>query len=45
MTQTFEDANKFGKEFLDSSLESFTSVSQRRAGDHHGSLRLFQEGI
>ena len=28
MTQTFEDANKLGKEFLDSSMKSFSGVSK-----------------
>ena len=28
MTQTFEDAGKYGKEFLDSGLESFTAVTR-----------------
>jgi hypothetical protein len=28
MTQTFEDAGKYGKEFLDSGLESFTAVAR-----------------
>lgn len=28
MTQTFEDAGKFGKEFLDTGLKSFASLSK-----------------
>ncbi len=28
MTQTFEDAGKYGKEFLDSGLESLTAVTR-----------------
>ncbi len=28
MTQTFEDAGKFGKEFLDTGLTSFTAVTR-----------------
>ncbi|MEP9388123.1 phasin family protein [Mesorhizobium sp. KR9-304] len=28
MTQTFEDAGKYGKEFLDSGLESFNAVTR-----------------
>lgn len=28
MTQTFEDAGKFGKEFVDSGLKSFASLSK-----------------
>lgn len=28
MTQTFEDASKYGREFLDSGLESFTAVTR-----------------
>jgi phasin family protein len=28
MTQTFEDASKFGKEFIDSGLKSFASLSK-----------------
>lgn len=28
MTQTFEDAGRYGKEFLDSGLESFTAVTR-----------------
>lgn len=28
MTQTFEDASKFGKEFVDSGLKSFASLSK-----------------
>jgi hypothetical protein len=28
MTQTFDDAGRYGKEFLDSGLESFTAVAR-----------------
>lgn len=28
MTQTFEDTGKFGKEFVDSGLKSFASLSK-----------------
>ena len=28
MTQTFKDAGKYGKEFLDSGLKSFTAVTR-----------------
>jgi hypothetical protein len=28
MTQTFEDAGKYGKEFLDTGLESFTTMTR-----------------
>lgn len=28
MTQTFEDAGRYGKDFLDSSLQSFTAVTR-----------------
>jgi hypothetical protein len=48
MTQTFEDAGKLGKEFLDSSLTSFTNLSQgaqaiaTEASDY--SKKLFETG-
>ena len=45
MTQTFEDANKLGKEFLDSSMKSFATLSEGRAGDLQRGFRLREEGL
>lgn len=48
MTQTFEEAGKLGKDFLDSSLKSFTSLSEgaqaiaAEASDY--TKRVFENG-
>ena len=43
--QTYEDFRKYGKEFADTGLKSFASLSEGRAGDRRRSGRIHQEEL